>query len=134
MLLQTVVDSNTFDYVPKDIIDDLKLNLLNFPDALLIFRGEYRTALDTLKSWKKPLVRGVVVTGYSGIGVYCNTVRYAQAALLTETSCSRGFREDILPTLCSPPALKRGTADCCTIQQRCLYSFYRPRSDRPSWH
>jgi hypothetical protein len=45
------------------------------------------------------------VTGYSGIGVYCNTIL---AALLTETSCSRGFREDILPTLCSPPALSEG--------------------------
>jgi hypothetical protein len=52
MLLKTVVDSNTFDYVPKDILGSLNLNLLNFPEALLLFRGEYRTALDTLKSWK----------------------------------------------------------------------------------
>ena len=83
MLLQTVVDSNTFDYVPRDILDGLNLNLLNFPEALLIFRGEYRTARDTLKSWKKPPVKGVVVTGYPGIGAY------AQA---TETSWLSGLQ------------------------------------------
>jgi hypothetical protein len=92
MLLQTVVDSNTFDYLPKDILDGLNLNLLNFPEALLLFLGEYRTALDTLKSWKKPLIKGVVVTGYPGIGAYCNTIRYAQAALLTETSWLSGLQ------------------------------------------
>jgi hypothetical protein len=92
ILHQTVVDSKTFDYVPKDVLDDLNLNLLNFPDALLIFREEYRTALDTLNSWKKPLVRGVVVTGYTGIGAYCNTIRYTQATLLTETSWLSGLQ------------------------------------------
>jgi len=92
MLLQTVVDSNTFDYIPKDVLEDLNLNQLNFPEALLIFLGEYRTVLDTLKSWKKPPVTGVVVTGYPGIGAYCNTIRYAQAALLMETSWLSGLQ------------------------------------------
>jgi hypothetical protein len=75
MLLEMVVGSKQFDYLPKDKLRGLKLNLLNFPNAFLLFREEYRTALDTLDSRGKPPVKGVVVTGYPGIGMYCYAVR-----------------------------------------------------------
>jgi hypothetical protein len=68
MLLQTTVDSQPFDYLPEEVPSDLDLNLLNFPRALLLVREEYLTALNIFKSWRKPPVRGVVVTGHPGIG------------------------------------------------------------------
>jgi hypothetical protein len=130
MLLQMVVDTKTFDYLPKDVLDNLNLNLLNFPEALLLFREEYLTALDRLKLWEKPLVKGVVVTGYPGIGTPCNTMR--SKLLYSRKVCgSRDLREDILPALRSPPAAQRGIADRCAIRQGRLYSFYRPGSDPP---
>jgi hypothetical protein len=69
MLLQTAVaDSQTFSYLPKEVLMDLNLDWLNYDEDLLLFREEYHTALEILESWKKPPVKGVVVTGYPGIG------------------------------------------------------------------
>ena len=68
MLRQTTMDSTTLDYLPRDLLVELDLYILNFTDPLLLIREEYRTALKTLNSWKKPPIKGVVVTGYTGIG------------------------------------------------------------------
>jgi len=122
MLLQTVVDSKTFDYLPKDVLVDLNLNQLNIPVALLLFREEYRTALDTLISWEKPTFKGVVVTGYPGIGTQC-IMMCPKLLYSRKLHGCRGFREDLLSSLCSPPAPVQRTADSCAIQQRYLYSF-----------
>ena len=68
MLLQTTMDSKTLDYLPRNLLVELDLYILNFMDPLLLIREEYRTALKTLNLWEKPPVNGVVVTGYLGIG------------------------------------------------------------------
>ena len=68
MLRELIVDSKTFQYLPAEVLEGLRLNLLHYREPILLFREEYDTALKTLESWKKPLVTGAVVTGYSGIG------------------------------------------------------------------
>jgi hypothetical protein len=68
MLLQTTMDSKTLDYLPRNLLAELDLYILNFMDPLLLIREEYCTALKTLNSWKNPPINGVVVMGYPGIG------------------------------------------------------------------
>ena len=65
MLLQTTMDSKALDYLPRNLLAELDLYILNFVDPLLLIREEYRTALKTLDSSEKS---SVVVTGCPGIG------------------------------------------------------------------
>jgi len=68
MLWELIVDLKTFQYLPAEVLEDPNLHRLHCREAILLFREEYDIALKTLESWKKPLHRGTVVTGYTGIG------------------------------------------------------------------
>lgn len=70
-LLQPVPGTN-FKYLPKELIDSLRLRNLSYEEPVLLIREEYEFAFKYLQAQegKERLIRngGVVVTGLPGIG------------------------------------------------------------------
>lgn len=61
--------SKSFRYLPRMFLQQLQLEHLAFLEEVLLIREEYVTALQVMVSWSTVYKGGVVVTGYSGIGM-----------------------------------------------------------------
>ena len=61
----------TWKYLPKEYLDSLQLPLLGYLEDVLLFREEYKIAMDSFNPEEsmKGGSRGVVVTGQPGIGI-----------------------------------------------------------------
>ena len=61
----------TWKYLPKEYLDSLQLPLLGHLEDVLLFREEYKIAMDSFNPEEsmKGGSRGVVVTGQPGIGI-----------------------------------------------------------------
>lgn len=67
--LDFLAGESVLKHIPLSTLKDLGLTpLMNFPEEVLLIRGEYDTALDTFQDWSQTGGGGVVVTGQPGIG------------------------------------------------------------------
>lgn len=87
--LQPALGCN-FNYLPRQLIDSLKLRSLSYKEPVLLIREEYELAFQYLKAQegKGQDIRsgGVVITGQPGIGTYLSlsVISFAKNSLVSD--------------------------------------------------